>query len=233
MHPEISALNDFNQWSFLLRFRHSARWGAPLPQASLLRQSEAINGAVEGFVWLDDSNTGAQGVAVQLDQSRTTVTDEAGRYRFDEVPVGAHSIALNMADLPAEFSPGAVASISVPVKARGLARADLRVVEAGSAITGFVRGIADEDKGTVRLENVVINLTPGNYTSCDNNGEFAFYNLRPGSYRLSVDAGSLPENYMVVSDAEVTVDAGASEVVFRIEKRVPKLPVRRVFEAAQ
>jgi hypothetical protein len=229
-------LNNFNQWSFFLRLTHRTHWGAPLPEASDLLNNQPIYGAIEGFVY-DDGSQGVAGVSVQLDHSRYAVTDDTGRYRFDEVPEGAHAVVLNMAELPADYSPGHAAPASVTVKTRGVARADLRVVKAGSSIAGVVRGLAAEDLGVVRLENIVINLSPaGNYTTCDGDGEFAFYNLTPGRYLVSIDATSLPENYVLVSEPEVTVDlsaaAGAPAITFQIKKKIEELPVRKVFEAS-
>lgn len=233
-------LNNFNQWSFFLRFSHRVQWGAGLPEPSELLKNQAVYGAIEGFVYDGGSGTaskGAAGVSVQLDRSRYAVTDNAGRYRFDEVPEGPHALALNMAELPADYSPGDGSPASVQVKPRSVARADLRVVKAGAAIEGVVRGLAAEDVGVVRLENIVINLSSsGSYTTCDDDGEFTFYNLTPGQYRVSIDRATLPENYVLVSEPEATVDlsaaASAPVVTFRIEKRVEELPVRKVFDAS-
>lgn len=229
-------LNNFNQWSFFLRFSHRTHWGAALPEASELLKNQVVYGAIEGFVY-DDGANGAAGISVELDHSRCAVTDDTGRYRFDDVPEGAHAVALNMAELPADYSSAHAAPASVQVKPRGVAREDLRVVKAGSSIEGVVRGLAAEDLGVVRLENIVINLSPaGNYTTCDGGGEFTFYNLTPGQYRVSIDRATLPENYVLVSEPEVMVDlnvvAGAPVVTFRIEKRVEELPVRKAFEAS-
>jgi hypothetical protein len=228
-------LNNFNQWSFFLRLSHSTHWGAPLPEASEFLKNQVVYGAIEGFVY-ENGSTGAAGISILLDHSRAAVTDDTGRYRFEEVPEGTHAVALNMAELPAEYSPGHAGPGSVQVKPRGVARADLRVVKAGSSIQGVVRGLAAEDQGLVRLENIVINLSlAGNYTTCDGAGEFAFYNLTPGQYRVSLDNTNLPENYVLVSEPQVTVDLDGSTVapaiIFRIEKRVVELPVRKVFEA--
>jgi hypothetical protein len=179
---------------------------------------------------------------VKLDKSRTASTDASGRYRFVDVPEGAHAVTLNVDDLAAEFSPGPAPPASIGVKPRSAARVDLRVVKAGSSIRGGVRGLAVEDQGVARLENIVANLFPVRdgaeaiYTTCDSAGEFAFYNLTPGLYRVSIDAATLPENYVLVLAGEVEVDlAAAAEVPavgFRIEKRVPQLPVRQVFDAS-
>jgi hypothetical protein len=198
--------------------------------------NEVVYGAVEGFVY--DSATGshgAPGVSVRLDKSRTASTDEKGRYRFADVPEGRHSVELDLMDLAADLSPGPAAPSGIAVKPRGVARVDLRVVKAGSAIVGTVRGIARDDEGIVRLENIVLDLSPvGTYTTCDNDGAFGFFNLEPGQYRVSLDKTTLPENYVLVSQQEVMVDLSGNgpvlSLVFQIEKRIRELPVRKVFE---
>jgi hypothetical protein len=228
-------LNDFNQWSFLLRLSHRASWGAPLPEGPDNARNDVVYGAIEGFVYDDATGSrGAAGISVELDKSRTAVTDAAGLYRFDEVPEGSHSIGLNLAELPADLSPGPAPHSPVMVRPRGVARADLRVVRAGSSVRGVVRGLAKEDEGVVRLENIVIDLDPsGAYTTCDGSGEFGFYNMTSGLYQASLDKATLPADYVVVSAPEITVDlthpGAPPALVFRIEKRVRQLPVRKVF----
>ena len=202
-------LNNFNQWSFFLRLTRSTRWGAQLPEEVAGGSvNEVVYGAVEGFVY--DSATGshgAPGVSVRLDQSRTASTDLTGRYRFADVPEGRHSVELDLMDLSADLSPGPAAPSGIAVKPRGVARVDLRVVKAGSAIVGMVRGIAKDDEGVVRRENIVLNLSPaGTYTTCDNDGAFGFFNLEPGQYLVSLDKTTLPESYVLVSQQEMTVD---------------------------
>jgi hypothetical protein len=235
-------LNDFNQWSFFVRLSHRTHWGAPLPE-TVESSNQVVYGTIEGFVYDDAAGAhGSAGVSVKLDKSRTASTDASGRYRFVDVPEGAHAVTLNVDDLAAEFSPGPAPPASTGVKPRSATRVDLRVVKAGSSIRGVVRGLAVEDQGVARLENIVANLFPVRdgaeaiYTTCDSAGEFAFYNLTPGLYRVSIDAATLPENYVLVLAGEVEVDlAAAAEVPavgFRIEKRVPQLPVRQVFDAS-
>ena len=52
-------------------------------------------------------------------------------------------------------------------------------------------------------------------------------------HQVSIDTSTLPEGYVLDSDAVVTVDlttSGSPEVVFRIKKQIQVLPVRKVFE---
>jgi hypothetical protein len=191
-----------------------------------------VYGAIEGFVYDDAAGSHtASDVAVQLDQSRTTTTDATGHYRFDDVPEGPHTVLLNTAELAADYSPGPAPPVSPKVKPRAISRIDLRIVKAGTFIRGTLRGLAPDDEGTVRLENIVISLISDQgdqirYTTCDRTGEFAFYNLPPGKYQVSLDQTTLPENYILLSAP--TLDADDPQPQFLIRKPVRDLPVRRV-----
>ena len=234
-------LNNFDQWSFYLRLSHHTHWGVPPPEVEAT-SNQVVYGTIEGFVFDDATGThGAADVSVQLDKSRTATTDSTGRYRFDNVPEGAHAVALNLAELAADYSPGPPPPASILVRPRAIARVDLRVVQAGSFVRGVVEGLAKDDIGVVRLQDIVVTLEPtegdkpASETSCDGGGAFAFYNLTAGRYRVSVAQATLPEDYVIVSDSEVEVDpsaaSGQAGLVFRMEKHVKELPVRRVFES--
>jgi hypothetical protein len=229
-------LNDFNQWSFFVRLIHKTHWGAALPETESI-VNPVVYGAVEGFV--HEGASGAGAISVQLDNSRTTTTDGSGHYRFEDVPEGRHAVSLNLAELAADLSPGQEAPVAALVKPRMAARADLRVVKAGSSIRGVVKGLSEEDRGIVRLESIVVNLSGAGrddaYTSCDGEGNFAFYNLSAGRFTVSVDRATLPEGYVLTSDPAAEVEVGESDpvVTVRIEKRVKQLPVRKVFDSSQ
>jgi hypothetical protein len=230
-------LNDFNQWSFYFRLSHQTHWGALLSEMVTNRAgNDDVYGSIEGFVY--DGATGekpAPGVSVRLDKGRTTNTDVSGRFRFQDVTEGSHGVELDMAELAADRSPGPPAPPAA-VKPRKISRVDLRVVEAGSAIRGFVEGLAKEDEGIVRLEGIAFHLVPsGNKTDSDNNGTFVFFNLQAGKYAVRIDEDTLPEGYQLASEPELAVSmedgSEAPALVFRIRKKdVPALPVRRVFD---
>ena len=236
-------LDDFNQWSFYVRLRHGATWGAPLTHVEGQR-NDVVYGAIEGFVYEDAPGPqgGLAGISVQLDSGRTARTGAGGRYRFDDVPEGAHSVTLNVAeltaDLAADLSPGPAAEGPVAVHPRSTSRLDLRVVKTSSSLRGTLLGLSPEDQGLFRMENIVIYLTSAgkfdSYTTCDKNGKFAFFNLRNGHYILTVDRTTLPENYVMASPGEVSVDLGAPTplpIVFQMEKHLKNIPVRKILQS--
>ena len=173
----------------------------------------------------------ASDVAVQLDHSRTTTTDSTGHYRFDDVPEGQHTVLPDIAELAADYSPGPPPPVSPTVKPRVISRVDLHLVKAGTFIKGTLHGLAPDDEGNVRLENIVINLISADgdqirYTTCDSTGDFAFYNLPAGKYQIEVDQTTLPENYILISPPSIDADTPQPEFVIR--KQVKQLPIRRV-----
>ena len=211
-----TVLSDLNQWNAYMKLTRRLQWGAGLPQTKdqFSYEQEPIYGTVEGFVRqrVEDGNTGLAEIVVALDNDRTTTTDVSGRYRFDEVIQGAHEVALSMASLPAEFSPGAHSKVPIAVKARKASRADLDVTRIGAGITGKVNGGEAVAKNEVQLDRVVVILNPGDHeTTCDAKGNFAFYNLEAGDYKVKLDTSTLPELYISTSSPEVELHVEMEE----------------------
>jgi hypothetical protein len=230
-----TVLSDLNQWSAYIRLNKRFKWGPPLPDETdrFIHDQRPLVGTIVGFV----RETGANGlggvaeVPVVLDGSRTVLTDVLGGFTFSDVAEGRHRIALSPTELPAQFSYGEHASLPVGVRARKTARGDLDVIRLASRIEGQVSGATELDG--LELDRIVLMLAPGSReTTCDSKGHFGFFNLPAGEYRLTLDATTLPENYVLVSPGVVkmtiTNDApGAAH--FAIERHDPKLPVRKVF----
>jgi tetratricopeptide (TPR) repeat protein len=85
------------------------------------------------------------------------------------------------------------------------------------------------------LDAIPVRLAPGNrYTTPDTEGNFYFYNLREGNYKLSVDTKTLPE-YSVLTTPDsfdISVAAGKQPepVTFAFEIHEPAKPVRKVLD---
>jgi hypothetical protein len=228
-------LSDLNQWSAYIRISKRFQWGAPLPEATdqfTLDQLPLI-GSLEGFVKLagPEALEGVSEVPVVLDGGRTTLSDVSGRYRFEEVPEGLHRVEISKLELPAEYEPGRHFSTEVSIRSRKLTRSDLDVALLDSAIHGVVEGGAKDPDVT----GIVITLSPGNrMTTCDQGGQFNFFNLPAGEYEAAVDEKTLPENFVLVPPGPIQVTTTKDktpEVTFTIEKHEPQLPIRKVFGA--
>ena len=228
-----TVLSDLNQWSAFIRITRRFQWGAPLPEASdrFTFEQLPLVGSIEGFVKLPGAGAleGVPEMPVLLDGGRTTLTDVAGHYRFEEVPEGLHRVEVSRLELPAEYEPGSNAGGNVSVRSRKVTRLDLDVVLLDSVIRGSVTGA---EKGQ-EMTGVVVTLSPGNrMTTCDESGRFTFFNLPAGEYELSVDETTLPEFFVLLPPVKVqamTAKDTTPEVKFAIEKHEPQLPIRKVF----
>jgi hypothetical protein len=227
-------LGGLNQWSVYFRLNKTLRWGKALPVPSLSRYGAELNplkGQVEGYVTEKtmDGSKPVEGIPVTLDQARTVSTAADGRYHFDDVPEGVHSVGLALQELPADFDPGERREERVSVRPGRLSRGDLEVIRLCA-----VRGRVEAPAG-VPVERILIRLLPTDrYTSPANSGEFFFYNLAEGDYELVLDESTLPQYGAMTSASRVPVavrSAARSEAaVFSFELRVPGKPVRKVFE---
>jgi hypothetical protein len=230
-------MTDLNTWSAYVRLSKRFKWGGPLPEETerFAHDQLPLFGTVMGFV-REPAASGTLPVAqapVVLDGSRKVLTDATGQFTFSEVPEGPHRIELSPSELPAQFSAGEHGSQQVAVRARKTARVDLDVIELAGQIEGQISGgPAASDGG---LDGVVLTLMPGGrQTTSDASGHFAFYNLRAGEYQVVLDAGTLPESYVLASIGEVktiVTNETPGSARFAIGKRdtQPRLKVRKVF----
>lgn len=229
--------NGFDQWSVFIRLTHSLHWGGRLPAGGDLdaftRSQIPITGSVEGLIseMTENGPRRVEGIPVTLDNSRTVLSDSEGHYRIPDVPEGVHRLGLAATELPAEFNPGDNPIASVVVNARKLTRSDFQVVRLGE-ILGHVdappkSGIEDD------VENVVIRLEPGGrYTTPDFDGNFAFYNLPEGVYKVNIDGNTTPQFAVMKTKTEYNIEVKAAEsarkVVFGYTIIVPEKPIRQI-----
>lgn len=232
--PTVMA--SMNQWSLYVRVSKRLRWGAQIPvenfDSSSAYNGPAIPGAqlkgsVEGFV-KSGEDLWAQGIPITLDNSRIATTDSAGRFRFDNVPEGAHQIGIAMESLPADFDPGKNRESIVIVKPGKSVRTDFDVVVVGFAILGAVTGPKDAP-----LDTILVRLNPGDrFTTPDKAGKFAFYNVSAGAYEIELDPKSLPEYGALTTPQKIAVEVKTPQdhpmVNFGFEIRIPPKPVKKI-----
>jgi hypothetical protein len=155
--------------------------------------------AVTGVVLVDELATGTLtkdlqplgGARVRLDSARVATTDARGRFRFDDVGPGAHSLeALLPADEGAFFTtPSTLAVAPGGTAAFGVSRTPAR-------LSGFLR-----DDAGLGIANVSVRLEGGGRiltASTDSSGRYAFATAE-GSYAAAVDPQSLPAGYDAAS----------------------------------
>jgi hypothetical protein len=100
-------------------------------------------------------------------------------------------------------------------------------------LVGF-QGRIEAPAGT-DVEPVVIRLQPGNrYTTPNEKGEFAFFNLPAGSYTVVLDGKTLPEETALDSDASQAIVLDPAQpsptVTFRIVADKQSKPTKVMFE---
>jgi iron complex outermembrane receptor protein len=101
-------------------------------------------GAIEATVVTAAGAEPLPGVTVQIDASRSAVTDAAGRVRFAGVPAGAYTLIARRvgyaeATAPAEVRPGATAAVRIALAVQTLLLDEVVVV----STTGEVRRLAE------------------------------------------------------------------------------------------
>jgi hypothetical protein len=230
--PVNSMFGNLNQWTLLIRLTRRFAWGTGIAPLDLGRIAEQTPpGSVEGFVFEDGSNpkSGVPGVTVTVDGSATATTDEMGHFRFAQVSEGSHKLAFAAAGVPADFDAGPENESVLSVRSGRISRADLSVVR-----LTFLGGRVRAPEG-VSPESIAIKLLPTNrYTTPKANGEFWFYNVPAGDYRVALDVETLPKNGVAEGATEVPIsvrhgaDSPDIDFSFRIEEKTK--PIRKVVQ---
>jgi hypothetical protein len=235
LSPAAENLSATSQWSLFFRVTKQLRWGAGLPAENLDRIAATaipLVGEVQGAVQVKAlaGAASAEGVTVSLDGARTAITGANGYYRFQDVPEGAHDVALALAELPADYDPGGVQKTRIVVQPRHVARADLEVLPLVS-VSGKLSG----PEGAA-LDGIVIHMAPtGRYTTTGVDGSFAFHNVHEGNFEMTLDKTTLPENGELLSPvsvfAVVRLGASVAPVEYRIAiHSTPSKPIRKVLD---
>lgn len=134
--PLVSRSNDRMAYVYL-------RWESPLGSnvgpIGNREPGTAGSGALVGVVFFDANRDGrqqpdelgVQGVEVFLDGRYRTVTDRDGRYRFDQVATGTHTVSLRPESVPLPWGVTQNGNTGAQVPLRGETEVDLGVVRVG------------------------------------------------------------------------------------------------------
>jgi cell division septation protein DedD len=199
------ATEVFLTWSALCHDRYVSSACKPVMFASLRRALSTgprflapPGGRIDGVVFKDDKALGVyasdlpplSGVEVILDNRHHTRTDDAGRFRFENVPYGPHRVeARYTSDQPTFFTTPSPADVETGSSVHfGVAwsRSSLRGVvlaDAGAGINGVLVHVVNADRRTTAR------------TADD--GRFVVEGLAPGDYDVTIDAASVPAGYPV------------------------------------
>ncbi len=149
----------------------------------------------------------AGGLRMGMD-GQGTLSDGAGRFRFEHLAAGRYKVG---ATLRSEASP----TIEVPLNA-GDVREDIRLaLDGGATVRGVVKGLSEGERsgvmiGAQGLEDYFAN------TRTNADGSFEFTGVPKGSLTLRATAGDLVFGSSHTAIKEVVVPAGQSEVLTEI-----------------
>ncbi|HET9942372.1 MAG TPA: carboxypeptidase-like regulatory domain-containing protein, partial [Terriglobia bacterium] len=140
-----------------------------------------------------------------------TETDNTGRYRLADVPVGRYYVVAGFVDSPTYYPRGTSPSGATPVNVTFNATAaniDFRIERPSTGLTVSGRVISEASSAF----GIQINLTGNSNGSFSNanvaaklDGSFEFVRVRPGTYNLSVNPSPFPDQRsIVVVDKDVT-----------------------------
>lgn len=230
----IWAIQDgMNRWTVYFRLSRTFHWGKPLPrqyQNASIEEVYPVMGVIEG--WVREQTvagpTPAVGIPVALDGSRTEVTDAEGRFRFADVPQGRHVVTLPPRELPAEFEAASAPEVPVQVIPRRTVRAEFRVIRLASIFGKFVSA------REAPFPSLIVRLAgTSRYTTPDEEGNFAFYNLPPGDYELAVDLSAMPKPYRLSTPDRIPVRVRSGEETSPVLIGLEEVPVKPAIREVQ
>jgi hypothetical protein len=183
-------------------------------------QSPSRGGDVRGRA-IDQAGYPVSGALVRLGPY-STITDEAGVYKFTRVPDGQLELALDKDKLPAAYASDEKPRL-LTITRGSRKNVDLQVVPL-NAIRGRVyldsnkNGFFDEDEG---IANAVVAVN-GFVTATSAMGSYAFYNQPPGRYKIRLDVQRLAKGLAPASPAELDVELTADHPLFGVDFTVEK-----------
>jgi uncharacterized GH25 family protein len=164
--------------------------GGPLPGADV-----SLQGGGDGGIRMNG-----------LGDAQGTLTDAAGRFRFEHLAAGRYKVSANMRTQTS-------AVVDVPLNA-GDVREDIRLsLDAGSTIRGFVRGLPENERSGVMVGAQGVDYFANTRTGPD--GAFEFAGVPKGTMTLRATAGDfLGSSHTAVK--EVTIPEGQPEILTEI-----------------
>src|SRR5947209_541368 len=178
---------------------------------------------------------GYQGIRVELENGDAALTDELGRFRFNNVDGGEHMISLSLTQFPA----------AVRMTTRNEAQVDLirqRIAVVDFGIVDFARLMGNvfndqrfqgkrqvDSKGVTDVHLILDDGKRPRTIVAVGGGDFEVDDVPPGDYKLTVDASTLPANYTVLADTFQIHVAPVSTVIQNIPLRAVRSIAGRVF----
>jgi hypothetical protein len=174
-------------------------------------------------------------VAVLLDAQRRAWTDREGKWKFDRVPGGMHTVRLDPARLPAQYD-ASQSEQTLRISAGRTTEATFDLTELGGIlgrVMAGTRGVGGAESGSavsgevrpLELGGITVSLSSGQATTTGRDGAFSFRNLPAGPYTIRVEVGTVPEGCELRGPASWDVQVANGANVTGVE--FPIGPIRR------
>lgn len=214
-----------------------------MPVSSVL---PGIHGSrmIEGRVFRDSNfngmfnagENGLMGIRVELDHGEVATTDEQGRYRFTGVSGGEHHVSLNLKQFPGPVRMTTHNEVELDMIRERIAVVDFGVVDFARLTGNIFNDLRFDGKrqpDARGLSGVHLLLDDGRHTTraivTESNGTYEAHDIPPGDYKVTVDAATLPANYVLAKDSFLVRVPPVSTVVLDIPSRALRSISGRVF----
>lgn len=176
------------------------------------------------------------GIRVELDHGEVAVTDELGRYRFTGVGGGEHHVTLNLSQFPGPVRMTTHNEVELDMIREKTAIVDFGLVDFARLMGSVFNDLRFEGKKQLDsrgVGSVHLILDDGRRIKrtiiAEPNGDFETHDIPPGDYKLSVDATTLPANYVLPKNSFVVHVPPVATVVQNIPARALRSISGRIF----
>lgn len=183
----------------------------------------------------NEGENGLPGVRVQLDSGEVAVTDELGRYRFTGVGGGEHHVTLRLSQFPGPVRMTTQNEVELDMIRERTSVVDFGIVDFARLMGNVFNDLRFEGKKQLDsrgLGNVQLTLEDRKHSRTimvGPNGDFEVHDIPPGDYRLTVDAATMPANYVLPKSSFIVHVPPVATVVQDIPARALRSISGRVF----
>jgi len=179
---------------------------------------------------LPGSNIGSSNIAVVLDGQRVVRTDVQGRFTFNFLTPGIHSVSIDPTSLPRGTQP------ANPVTTVNLQGGQIASLVLGIGAYGSIVGtIVGGDPGATPIGGVAILLDGKTRITSDPSGAFGFGGLSAGPHTVAILPDTFPANFGLTGDTKqtVTVATGESTRVSFVGAPLGSISGRVIYDTGQ